>query len=86
MLSGISGGIICTIAGQIVSEGQLNWSIAPWMRRLVTRGLSITPSIIIVVAVGKDGLSATLIATQVALSYYRSSRLRRSTSPTDTYT
>ncbi|KAI4272036.1 MAG: hypothetical protein LQ337_005591 [Flavoplaca oasis] len=68
LLSGTSAGIVCTIAGQMLSEGALNWTIAPWMRRLLTRSISITPSIIIAGAVGRDGLSATLTGTQVALS------------------
>ena len=68
LLSGISAGIVCTIAGQMLSEGALNWTVAPWLRRLLTRCISITPSIIIAAAVGKDGLSATLNGTQVALS------------------
>jgi metal iron transporter len=68
LLSGISAGIVCTIAGQMVSEGALNWTIAPWLRRLVTRSISITPSIIIAGAVGRTGLSAALNGTQVALS------------------
>ena len=68
LLSGTSAGIVCTIAGQMLSEGALNWSINPWMRRLLTRSISITPSIIIAGAVGKQGLSAALNGTQVALS------------------
>jgi metal iron transporter len=68
LLSGISAGIVCTIAGQMVSEGALNWTLSPWLRRLVTRSISITPSIIIAGAVGRDGLSAALNGTQVALS------------------
>lgn len=68
LLSGTSAGIVCTIAGQMVSEGQLRWSIAPWQRRLITRSISITPSIIIAGAVGQRGLSAALEASQVALS------------------
>ncbi|KAI4181250.1 MAG: hypothetical protein LQ346_006833 [Caloplaca aetnensis] len=68
LLSGTSAGIVCTIAGQMLSEGALNWTIAPWLRRLLTRSISITPSIIIAGAVGKDGLSAALNGTQVALS------------------
>ncbi|KAL9123946.1 MAG: hypothetical protein Q9217_006678 [Psora testacea] len=68
LLSGTSAGIVCTIAGQLLSEGALNWTIAPWMRRLLTRAISITPSIIIAGAVGKEGLSAALNASQVALS------------------
>lgn len=68
LLSGTSAGIVCTIAGQMVSEGQLNWTMKPWMRRLITRSISITPSIIIAGAVGRDGLSTALEASQVALS------------------
>ena len=67
-LSGTSAGIVCTIAGQMLSEGALNWTVAPWMRRLLTRSISITPSIIIAAAVGRRGLSAALNGTQVALS------------------
>lgn len=68
LFSGTSAGIVCTIAGQIVSEGQLNWSVKPWVRRLVTRSISITPSIIIAGAVGERGVTAALQGTQVALS------------------
>ncbi|KAJ5478205.1 hypothetical protein N7530_003714 [Penicillium desertorum] len=68
LLSGISAGIVCTIAGQMVSEGMLNWSIRPWLRRLITRSISIIPSIIIAAAVGKEGIDRTLTASQVALS------------------
>lgn len=68
LLSGISAGIVCTIAGQMVSEGALNWTITPWLRRLITRSISITPSIIIAGAVGREGLSAALNGSQVALS------------------
>ncbi|KAG6004945.1 hypothetical protein E4U21_000614 [Claviceps maximensis] len=68
LLSGISAGIVCTIAGQMVSEGAINWKLAPWLRRLLTRSISITPSIIIAGAVGRTGLNAALNASQVALS------------------
>lgn len=68
LLSGISAGIVCTIAGQMVSEGALNWKMKPWVRRLVTRSISITPSIIIAGAVGKSGLNTALTASQVVLS------------------
>ncbi|OBT74520.1 hypothetical protein VF21_06951 [Pseudogymnoascus sp. 05NY08] len=68
LLSGISAGIVCTIAGQMVSEGALRWTAAPWLRRLITRSISITPSIIIAAAVGKEGLTAALNGSQVALS------------------
>jgi metal iron transporter len=68
LLSGTSAGIVCTIAGQMVSEGQLNWTVKPWVRRIITRSISIIPSIIIAGAVGRSGVSAALEASQVALS------------------
>lgn len=68
LLSGISAGIVCTMAGQMVSEGMLRWSIKLWLRRLITRSVSIIPSIIIAAAVGKEGLDKTLTASQVVLS------------------
>ncbi|KAL4788172.1 natural resistance-associated macrophage protein-domain-containing protein [Aspergillus varians] len=68
LLSGLSAGIVCTMAGQMVSEGMLNWSLRPWLRRLITRSISIVPSIVIAGAVGKEGLNKTLTASQVVLS------------------
>lgn len=68
LLSGVSAGIVCTIAGQMVSEGAIKWKLKPWLRRLITRSISITPSIIIAGAVGKSGLNTALTASQVVLS------------------
>ncbi|KIW63372.1 hypothetical protein PV04_10221 [Phialophora macrospora] len=68
LLSGTSAGIVCTMAGQMVSEGMLHWTVKPWLRRLITRSISIVPSIVIAGAVGRDGLNATLTASQVCLS------------------
>ncbi|UNI22594.1 NRAMP-like transporter smf-3 [Purpureocillium takamizusanense] len=68
LLSGISAGIVCTIAGQMVSEGALRWKLKPWLRRLVTRSISIVPSVVIAAAVGRPGLNAALTGSQVVLS------------------
>ena len=68
LFSGTAAGIVCTIAGQMVSEGHINWTLTPWLRRLITRSISITPSIIVAGTVGRDGLSAALNASQVILS------------------
>lgn len=68
LLSGTSAGIVCTMAGQMVSEGMLNWRCKPWLRRLLTRSISIIPSIIVAAAVGKEGLNKALTASQVVLS------------------
>ncbi|EME45004.1 hypothetical protein DOTSEDRAFT_70900 [Dothistroma septosporum NZE10] len=68
LLSGCSAGIVCTMAGQIISEGQLNWKLKPWVTRLLTRSISIVPAILVAGTIGKKGLSAALIGSQVALS------------------
>jgi metal iron transporter len=68
LLSGTSAGIVCTMAGQMVSEGMLQWKCKPWVRRLVTRSISIVPSIVIAASVGKEGLNQALTASQVVLS------------------
>jgi metal iron transporter len=68
LLSGLSAGIVCTIAGQMVSEGMIQWTLKPWLRRLITRSISIIPSVIIAAAVGKNGLNTALTASQVVLS------------------
>ncbi|KAI8958374.1 natural resistance-associated macrophage protein [Daldinia sp. FL1419] len=68
LFSGVSAGIVCTISGQMICEGALNWKMKPWLRRLVTRSISITPSIIIAGAAGREKLNAALNGSQVALS------------------
>jgi metal iron transporter len=68
LLSGTAAGIVATITGQMVSEGSLNWRCAPWLRRLLTRSISIMPSIIIAASVGRNGLTAALNGTQITLS------------------
>ncbi|OAL31107.1 hypothetical protein AYO22_01249 [Fonsecaea multimorphosa] len=68
LMSGTSAGIVCTMAGQMVSEGMLQWQTRPWVRRLVTRSISIIPSIVVAAAVGKKGVSEALNNSQIALS------------------
>lgn len=68
LLSGTSAGIVCTMAGQMVSEGMLHWTLKPWLRRFITRAISIVPSIIIAGAIGREGLNQALTASQVCLS------------------
>ncbi|KAK1463223.1 metal ion transporter metal ion transporter [Colletotrichum paranaense] len=68
LLSGVSAGLVCTIAGQLVSEGALNWRMRPWLRRLATRLISVTPTVVVVAVAGQSGLSNALTGTQVVLS------------------
>jgi metal iron transporter len=56
------------MAGQMVSEGMLRWTLKPWLRRLITRSISIVPSIVIAASVGKSELNQALTASQVVLS------------------
>ncbi|KAF6817904.1 transporter protein smf2 [Colletotrichum musicola] len=68
LLSGVSAGLVCTIAGQLVSEGALNWRMRPWLRRLVTRIISVVPAAVVAGVAGQSGLSSALTGTQVVLS------------------
>lgn len=68
LCSGQSAGIVCTLAGQMVSEGFLSWSFPPIVRRLITRALAIAPCFAVVLFAGRDGLARTLNASQVVLS------------------
>lgn len=68
LFSGQSAGVVCTIAGQIVSEGHLKWTVKPWIRRLCTRGISIIPCLVISLCIGKNALNAALNISQVVIS------------------
>jgi manganese transport protein len=56
------------MAGQIVMEGFINFKMAPWMRRLVTRGIAIVPAAAVTIAYGESGTAKLLILSQVILS------------------
>lgn len=68
LFSGLSAGVICTIAGQIVSEGHINWKTKPWLRRIVTRVVTVIPCVVVVAAMGQDGISSALNWSQVVLT------------------
>lgn len=68
LCSGQSAGIICTMAGQIVSEGFLEWSLPPWATRLVTRLIAIVPCLFVTLTMGQRGISDILNLSQVVLS------------------
>ena len=50
----------------MVSEGFLQWNVTPWKRRLATRGIAVVPCIVVAAAVGREGLSQVLNASQVS--------------------
>lgn len=68
LAAGQSASITVTLAGQLVSEGFINWKTDPFLRRIVTRLVAIVPSLAVSLAVGKNGLDEMLVASQVALS------------------
>ncbi|KAM7206201.1 Natural resistance-associated macrophage domain containing protein [Rhypophila sp. PSN 637] len=68
LFSGISAGIVSTIAGQIVMEGAFNIRVSPFLRRLITRLVAIIPALIIAVSVGKEGLSKAMVACNYLLA------------------
>ncbi len=68
LASGQSSTITGTLAGQIVMEGYLNLRIRPWLRRLITRTLAITPAIFTILYFGEDSTGQLLVLSQVVLS------------------
>jgi metal iron transporter len=68
LFSGVSAGIVATMAGQMICEGAMNWRMSPFLRRIVTRTVSIIPAMIIAAAEGQAGLAAALNGCNVVLS------------------
>ncbi len=68
LASGQNSTLTGTLAGQIVMEGFLNFRIAPWLRRVITRGLAIIPAVLVIGIFGEQETTQLLIASQVVLS------------------
>ena len=68
LASGQNSTVTATLAGQIVMEGFLRLRLAPWARRLITRGLAIVPCVIVTALYGESGTARLLILSQVVLS------------------
>ena len=66
--AGQSSTITGTLAGQIVMEGYLNLRIRPWLRRLITRLIAVTPAFVTIIYFGDEKLGSLLILSQVILS------------------
>jgi manganese transport protein len=66
--AGQSSTITGTLAGQIVMEGYLNLRISPWIRRLITRLIAVTPAVVTILYFGEEQLGELLIFSQVILS------------------
>ena len=65
---GLNSTITATLSGQIVMEGFLNWRIAPWLRRLITRLIAIVPAAVVTIWAGERATGQLLILSQVVLS------------------
>jgi len=68
LCSGQNATLTGTLAGQIVMEGFINLRLRPWLRRLITRLIAITPALIVVILYGERGTNSLLILSQVILS------------------
>jgi manganese transport protein len=66
--AGQSSTVTGTLAGQIVMEGYLRLRINPWMRRLLTRLIAITPAVIVILLNGEKNIDDLLVLSQVVLS------------------
>ncbi len=66
---GLNSAVTATLAGQIVMEGFINFRIAPWARRLVTRSIAILPAIFVTIYYGASGTGFLLIMSQVVLAF-----------------
>ncbi len=87
LASGQSSTITGTLAGQVVMEGFMHWTIRPWIRRLITRLCAIVPAIVFIALRGDGSINDLLTLSQVVLAmqlplamlplmYFASSRRR----------
>src|ERR1700724_1969156 len=68
LASGQSSTITGTLAGQVVMEGFMHWRIKPWVRRLITRLLSIVPAVLVIGLRGDSSVTDLLTLSQVVLA------------------
>src|SRR6201997_5507057 len=69
LASGQNSTLTGTLAGQIVMEGFLNIRLKPWVRRLITRALAITPAALVIGFAGEGKVTSLIILSQVILSF-----------------
>ena len=68
LCSGQSSTLTGTLAGQVVVEGFLNFRMRPWLRRLITRTMAITPAALMIYFAGEKSTFQLIILSQVILS------------------
>lgn len=68
LISGQNSTLTGTLAGQIIMEGFMNFSLPLWLRRLIGRLLAIVPALIGVLVFGECCISPLMLFSQVVLS------------------
>jgi manganese transport protein len=68
LASGQNSTLTGTLAGQIVMEGFLHLRLTPWLRRLITRGIALAPTLLIIGIFGEGKTTQLIVASQVVLS------------------
>lgn len=68
LAAGTNSTVTGTLAGQIIMEGFLHLRMAPWARRLLTRGLAILPVLLVTLLWGEKGTGDLLVFSQIILS------------------
>jgi manganese transport protein len=68
LAAGQNSSVTATLAGQVVMEGFLDLRMPVWLRRLITRAITIVPAIVVTAMSGEKGLAHLLILSQVVLS------------------
>ncbi|HLK46642.1 MAG TPA: Nramp family divalent metal transporter [Bryobacteraceae bacterium] len=68
LCSGQSSTLTGTLAGQVVMEGFLDFRMRPWLRRLITRLMAITPAALTIYFAGEQSTFGLLLLSQVILS------------------
>src|ERR1700720_3984730 len=69
LASGQNSTLTGTLAGQIVMEGFLEIRLKPWIRRLITRAMAITPAVIVIGFAGEGKVTSLIVLSQVILSF-----------------
>ncbi|XBW37122.1 hypothetical protein QEN19_002700 [Hanseniaspora menglaensis] len=68
LFCGFSSSFITTMCSEIITTGFLDIKMKPWILRMVTRTVAVTPVILIAALVGENGMTAVLNLSQVILS------------------
>ena len=68
LASGQSSTITGTLAGQVVMEGFMHWTIAPWIRRLVTRLCAVIPAVAFIILGSHKSITDLITLSQVVLA------------------